>query len=151
MREQPPDNPIRFNSAFDWWLFPAVIVAPVLVAVPIGLVTDEPTGAVSVGAGLGVLLAGMIAYFTRGTTYFISDRYLTIRSGGLETILDLAWIREVKPTRSLWLAPCRSLHRVRITYTHGQVEVSPRDRESFMAELDHRRRRRGANLSELLT
>ena len=144
------ETSVRFDSAVDRWLLPALIVAPLLVAVPIGFVEGEPIGALLGGSGLGVLFAGLVAYFTRGTAYFISGRYLTIRSGGLETILDLAWIQDVKPILSMSPAPCRSIHRVRITYTHGQVDVSPRNRPSFMAELDHRRRRRGTNYSDLL-
>ena len=141
---------VQFRSAMDWWLFPALFVAPLLVAVPVGIEEGEPAMVMSLGAGLGVLFTGLVAYFTRGTTYLISDRYLTIRSGGLETILDRAWIQDVTLTRNLRLAPCRSSNRVSITYSHGQIDVSPVDREAFVLELTRRRAQRGARLSYLL-
>jgi hypothetical protein len=148
--ELPSDTPIHFRSALDWWLFPSLFLGPTLFSLGIGAIEGDPVVAATVGAGLGVLLAGLAAYFTRGTAYVISNRYLTIQSGGLETIIDLAWIEKVDLARNAWLAPCRSVHRVRVAYKHGTSLVSPPNREAFLAELNKRRRQRDKTISELL-
>lgn len=87
-----------------------------------------------------VLLAwGLFAWLLFGTAYVLTeDHRLIVRSGPVRRTVNLASIRSIRPTTSMWSAPALSLNRLEIVTDGAPLVISPADRKRFLAELVRR-------------
>lgn len=119
----------RFPSKIDAWL--AILVFGPLSAVLVNvLVSDDghPVDFLIVAGALA--LAGWLFATTR---YDVDGDALRITTGPMHTVIPLADIREVTPSRNPVAGPALSLDRLRIDYGNGRsICVSPADREGFL-------------------
>jgi hypothetical protein len=121
-------------------LFVAVVLAAmgVLVALVVPLLRD-PDVALAVKLGVGAMGFGALA-LTLGMAlpvrYLLEPEGFTVRAGFLTLRLAYRDIVRATPLLSPLTGPSWSLVRVRVALdAGGWVEVAPRDREAFLAEL----------------
>lgn len=132
---------IVYPSRVDWWLAMLLIGAPVLV-VACGLhILTQSIGAGAILIVSGLAIGALIAALAYPCTYTLTDEHLTIRAGLLHETLPLHRIRAVAPSSNPLSAPALSLQRIKLTLDDGYRLISPRERESFMADLEARLRR----------
>jgi hypothetical protein len=75
-----------------------------------------------------------------GTSYTLDAGSLRIRCGPFRWTIALREIRSATPTRDARSGPALSLDRLRIEYgTRRRILISPRDQETFLRDLEHRR------------
>lgn len=128
-----------YPSRVDAWLAAALAAAPLLI-VGLGVFALER----SVTAGViqiafGVLVAGLIAALSIPCVYTLTDDMLLIRSGFLREAVPLLSIRGAEMSASWWSAPALSIKRVKVTLDDGYRLISPKERETFIADLNARR------------
>ena len=121
-------------------LFVAAVLAAlvVLVAIVVPLLLD-PDVAVVAKLAVGAMGAGALA-LTLGMAvpvrYLLEPEGFTVRAGFLTLRLAYRDIVRATPLLSPLTGPSWSLVRVRVALeAGGWVEVAPRDREAFLAEL----------------
>lgn len=74
------------------------------------------------------------------TDYRLDATTLHIRSGPFRWRIALAEIHSVAATTDIRSGPALSLDRLRIEYGSGRgMLISPRDKEAFLRDLEHRR------------
>lgn len=126
----------EYRSAVDIWIVGILVCAPLLVlALGAWAYTRNPMAGM-LQMVIGVLIAVLLALFSRPVTYAIDGEVLRIRCGLLEEALPLVKIRSLALNTSLWNAQGLSVRRVRILLKDGEDRlVSPEDREAFMRDL----------------
>lgn len=129
-----------YASAVDAWLAALLAGAPAAVVAfgAFTLTTSVAAGATAIAVGFGV--GGLIAAFTIPCSYTLSNNQLKVKCGVLENVYPLSRIRTVEKSSSAWSAPALSLRRIKITFDHGYCLISPKDRDSFIADLNARLR-----------
>lgn len=102
------------------------------------------------GAWLGLAINGgvvsAIFILFRTTKYTLTEEGIEIRCGFFKQFIHWKDIREVKYTSNPISSPAFSFKRIQIDYGKmGSVLISPRSRETFMAEFQ---RHQATNLAE---
>lgn len=137
----PAPAPTTYRSKIDTWLVAVVLAAIASVVYS----SFQALAAPAPGAVLVVVLAllvsiGLPAWLILATHYTLTATELRIRSGPFRWTVPLGQIVSVTPTRNPLSSPALSLDRLRIEYGPGKrIMISPRDRDLFLRDLDHRR------------
>lgn len=129
-----------YGSKMDSWII-LVLLAAVAVsgsALVHTVLSGETGHRLSIPLlGLGVILPLWVIF---STNYRVDSQTLSIRSGPFRWRVPIAAIEDVRRARSWVSSPALSLDRLQIRHGGGKVVfISPRDRESFIRELDERR------------
>ncbi|WP_214073323.1 PH domain-containing protein [Mucilaginibacter sp. dw_454] len=84
-----------------------------------------------------LLIAGFTTYLFRTTYYTINGNMLNVRSGFfVNTDIDIAKIKSVAETNTMWSAPAWSMDRIEIFYnTYDSVVISPPNKAQFIVDL----------------
>jgi hypothetical protein len=89
-----------------------------------------------------ILWLTLLGWTWFGTGYTITDKFLEVKCGPLQTKIPLSKIRSVKHTRALWAGFVRSYtlsrDRLEIKYRYGTILISPADAFTFVSELKQR-------------
>lgn len=131
--------PTFYKSKIDWWI-PAVVIFTVAVAF-IGPIIDGEIAIV--GIIIAALLAAAEIVMFASVKYQICDGRLGIRNCFYKwEWLPIDKISEVKKSSGILSAPALSTRRVSIKFSDRSIlksamplEVSPVDRDAFMAHL----------------
>jgi hypothetical protein len=127
---------LSFRSEVDLWF---IVITAVFVSVTGIAAWRMITQGAIVPAAVVLLAIGLFAWLLFGTAYVLTDdNQLIVRSGPMRRTLDVASIRSVKPTNSIWSAPALSLNRLEIMTEGGPLVISPADRGRFLGELVRR-------------
>ncbi|MEM6293591.1 MAG: PH domain-containing protein [Myxococcota bacterium] len=122
---------LTFRSKVDLWL------GAVVAALPGVMVWQAATSDVGWTSVFTVVLVYVVALFPM--RYELTDTELVVRAGLLRFRRAYATMTAATPNRSPFSAPALSLDRllIRSQGTLG-VNISPADREAFLAELQQR-------------
>jgi len=118
-----------------------------VVFMPLALLFATTTGIpvqpypMAVGLRAGLLFVLLFALWTAlGTSYTLDAASLLVRCGPFRWTIPLRDIHSLTPTRDPRSGPALSLDRVRIDYgANRSILISPRDRDAFIRDLEHRR------------
>ncbi len=138
----------EFPSAVDRWLAVLLVGLPVA-CFGFGLWLTSLSvagGLVCIGSGLAMGL-GMLVFLP--CRYSLRDHSLDVRAGLIRQTIRYTDIRNVTPTRSLLGGPALSLDRLRIDHRNGSVLVSPKERETFLREIEKRIRAAGVSAAAM--
>jgi hypothetical protein len=134
---------LKFRSKKDAWLGAVlwIAVAGALAAAATAVLGAGPMPA-RLALGLAfVAVPVLVLWVWYGTNYRLGDRELRIRSGPFRFRVELATIREVRPSRNPLSGPALSLDRLFLRTGEGSfagILVSPEPREAFLAALAER-------------
>lgn len=129
----------EFRSKVDWWV-PAVVAFTAAVCFIGPLIDGE---LLWLGAALAAVFCGFEIAMFASVKYRIRGNELGIRNWlyGWEWF-PIDKISEAKPTTGILSAPALSVHRVSIRFSDKRIlkssmplEISPADRERFIARL----------------
>lgn len=137
----PQSAPITYRSRIDTWLV-AVIVAAIASVIysSVQALTAPVPGTVLIVVLVLLVSIALPAWLFLATHYTLTATELRIRSGPFRWTVPLRDIVSVTPTRNPLSSPALSLDRLRIEYGSGRwIMISPRDRDGFLRDLDHRR------------
>ncbi len=127
-----------FHSRVDIWLILSLGGSIVLCAyLAWSLRVEEPVAS-GIAVFIGISLVFTYGYGLIPCKYTLESTCLKIQLG--RSVQSVAYLDILKwaPELSFASGPTLSLRRVRIEYRGGEVYVSPRRRETFMAELQRR-------------
>ena len=129
---------VKFESARDG-MYNAVFAATFFLIAVAGFLVAFDSGSVGekiiLGVVLGLLSALMLSLCFR-TFYVVENDRLIIWYGPFRTTLSRDRITAIRPHRSIYSAPALSRDRLQIRYdSYGDVQVSPRDKEGFLAAM----------------
>lgn len=128
-----------YNSKIDWWV-PCVVVFTVIVCF-IGPLIDGDSYHWGLMLALGLLIVEVVMFAS--VKYQIRDGKLGIRNW----LYKWEWfpidkISEVKKTRSVLSSAALSFDRIAVRFSDKKIlkssmplEISPKDRDGFMAQL----------------
>ena len=129
----------EYTTKVDWWIA-TLLVGSLLFCIAFGiylLLTRDPLlGTVSMAIGL--FMTTLIILIGIPCKYILDDDRLVVRSGRLTHIIPYADITDIVKTRSPLSAPAFSLRRIKIEHRKGFILISPKNRDSFIAELKAR-------------
>ncbi|MBM7700618.1 PH domain-containing protein [Kurthia huakuii] len=128
---------MRFTSKKDWWMG-LIIWATILFS---GCVIYEIILTDFSFITFLLLLFTMIfcLFVWFHTTYTITEDTLLISYGPIKQKIPLHSMTSIRQTTAIFTAPALSRHRVEINYGfYESVQVSPKDMERFIAELEKR-------------
>ncbi len=131
----------KFPSKVDAWLGVVLVGSALVSLAAAGLVLAD-LGPSMVPLALILVLAGGLlpCWVLVSTHYTLTDHQLIVRCGPFRWKVDLADVHGVEATGSSLSGPALSLERLRIQYGAAkELLVSPRERESFLRELETRR------------
>jgi hypothetical protein len=132
---------LTFASKIDGWLW-VVLVGSALAcfaAAAAVLVTENARG-LPIAAAIVILGCALPVWLLASTRYTLTSSELQAHSGPFRWHIALDEIRTVTPTRNPLSSPALSLDRLRIEYGRERsIMISPRDKETFLRELDARR------------
>jgi hypothetical protein len=130
-----------YPSKIDAHIFFFVVVLPL--GLLFATITELPIHLYPTSFVLRTLLVVvlLLALWTAlGMSYTLDARSLHIRCGPFRWSIALKEIQSVTPTRDARSGPALSLYRLRIEYgTRHRIMISPRDQESFLRDIEHRR------------
>ncbi|MCG8526909.1 MAG: PH domain-containing protein [Opitutales bacterium] len=127
-----------YPSKVDIWLAAILILAP-LVAVGIGvyvIIIGEKEG--WIGIFTGAFIAVVMGALSIPCRYTIKEKEIKIKCGIYEDRIPIEKIIKIFPTMNPLSAPALSLKRIQIETVHSSYLISPKDRESFIEELNKR-------------
>lgn len=128
----------RYRSKADMWIVAllGLAAAATLYGCAVVLRGGE-TLAMTIMLPIAAFTLGLMAWVFFGTHYTLSRETLDIRSGPFRWQVPIANIKDVRPVRSLLSAPALSTDRIEIVHGsyHESAQISPHDRERFLAEL----------------
>jgi len=127
-----------YPSAIDKWLAAILIGVPLLL-ISVGIYCLI-IGGVGVKVGFieissGVFAGVLIVLFSVPCIYTLDDETLRIRCGIIRYKVPLAEIRQVEKSNALWSAPALSITRVKIITPRQTYLISPKKRDTFIADL----------------
>ncbi len=132
---------LRFVSRVDGWLMAVLLAAVMASLYAIASIANQGAAQLAwIGLLVGLPGVALPLWLLADTSYVLTDDSLRVRSGPFRWRVPLREIRAVAPSRSLLSGPALSLDRLRID--HGRARsllISPKDRERFLSELNHRR------------
>ncbi|MFD2148447.1 PH domain-containing protein [Mucilaginibacter antarcticus] len=81
-------------------------------------------------------ISGFMAYLFMNTYYVIADNVLSVHTGFNKIGIDVAAIKYIEDTPTLWSAATFSLGRLEVFYNrYDSVVISPPDKTAFIAHL----------------
>jgi len=115
----------------------SVLLTAVLTPLAIYLVNFDPAEWNFLMIGIWLLFVFFILHMFLGTSYTITENTLQVRSGLIKYApIDIASIKSVEKTNSLYSSPAPSFDRIRISYKkYNEVIVSPKDKAQFIKDL----------------
>ena len=122
---------MEFKSKVDLWLATTLWGSVVICFFPV--FTED---GLLIGLAIGITMATFIFLLWVNTKYYIRDEYVVIKGIFKDTLIPIASITSVRPTRNPISAPALSIDRLEIN--HGKYEfalISPLEKERFMEEL----------------
>tara|TARA_Y100000588_G_scaffold146332_1_gene160150 strand:+ start:1112 stop:1990 length:879 start_codon:yes stop_codon:yes gene_type:complete len=123
---------LRFRLKIDGWVITATVL-PVLIGLyPAGRAATE--GHIWVPLVVFTPVA-LIGWGLSSTSYTVTNYELDVRCMWLRELIPLDSIRSLRPSRSLLSALALSLDRIELVHATGRTQVSPRDRDGFVAIL----------------
>ncbi len=134
-----PPHTVNVPARVDLWLVAVVVVALVGLGLIVGPLLLDPDVTPLVKGVVGAMGLGALA-LTLGVSvpvgYRLEPQGFTVRAGLLTLRLAYRDIVRAQPVLSPLSGPAWSLVRVRVALDGGGwVEVAPRDRDAFLAEL----------------
>lgn len=130
-------NP-TYHSRIDFWFVVSIIGSLAWCAyLAWSLRIEEPVGS-GIAVFIGASLAFTYVYGLMPCKYTLENSAVKIQLGRTLQAIAYSEIKKITPETSFASSPALSLRRVRIEYRGGDVSISPRRREEFIAEL-HRR------------
>jgi len=125
-----------YPSKIDIWLAAILIAAP-LVAIFIGIyvITIGENGG-WIGIFTGVFMAFIMGALSIPCRYEIKEKEILIKCGLYEDRIPIGEIKKMFPTMNPLSAPALSLKRIQIETVHSSYLISPRDRETFIEEVN---------------
>lgn len=129
--------PRYFPSKVDSWFYLTMMLAgAVVVGSGIAVWITDPQAA-PLAMPVLVLAAGLPLWLMKGTGYTLEPTRLLVKSGPLAWVIPIAEIHGITPTRNPLSSPALSLDRLLIRYSkHGQLMISPADKEGFLREVE---------------
>jgi hypothetical protein len=129
-----------YKSKVDAWL--AILLGVMVVAYAViggAMLILVPKLGMVIGIIL-LLAAAWVASTLAWTDYTFADGALLVRCGPIKWRIPLGLITDAVPIRSRLSGPALSMDRVQLSYGTGKViNISPADRQDFLAELETRR------------
>jgi len=131
---------VRVKSAVDWWLRITIwISVPLMLVIMLTVPPDEKMFAYAVGWPTLIL----ILWIYLGTYYELRDDYLYCRSGPFFRKIPYDKIKSLRLHQSVLGSMALSTRRIEIMqhgkgYIRGTTDISPVNREEFLAELARR-------------
>jgi hypothetical protein len=122
---------MEFKSKVDLWLATALWGSVVICFFPVFI-----EGGQFIGLAVGIPMAVFIFLLWVNTKYYIRDEHVVIKGVFKDTLIPIASITSVRPTRNPLSAPALSMDRLEIN--HGKFDfalISPLEKERFMEEL----------------
>lgn len=117
-----------YNSKVDLWLYLFIYVSIILPAVPI-MIDDFNWFVTSL---LFIILAALTLY-PLGIKYTINGKILSIHCPFFSTqVIDIFDILLIESTHTLVSSPAASIDRLKLTYKHGCVIISPKKKKDFV-------------------
>ena len=127
-----------FSSKVDLLLMLVVFGAPVFVIFQgLYLLPDEPVGKY-IAIGIGVFLLVVIPLVLFPCKYTLEEDRLNIQCGRFRQQIPYSEISGVEFSGSWLSAPALSMRRVQISFGRDAQLVSPRDRDTFVKQLQSR-------------
>ncbi|WP_199610436.1 PH domain-containing protein [Flocculibacter collagenilyticus] len=135
---------IVYKSKIDLWLlgiFSIVFCFTAFLAWSISKSFElTPISLIISYVGIGIMSLLLPVWSLVRTYYVIDGQKLSIYSGPFRWHIDTHTIITIEPSKSLLSGPALSLDRLAIRYGNNKtILVSPKDKVSFIAELDKRR------------
>lgn len=135
----PRPAPLPVPARVDLWFVAVVVGALALLGAIVAPLLLDPGVALAAKLGVGAAGVGALA-LTLGTAlpvrYLLEPEGFTVRAGFLTLRLAYRDIVRATPLLSPLTGPSWSLVRVRIALdAGGWIEVAPRHRDAFLAEL----------------
>jgi hypothetical protein len=136
-----------FKSAIDWWLYVAIVVS--LLGVAIVAVQLASSASIEVTAFLvvvAILTAGLLLWPLLATTYSVDEDASKVNCGPSRWHIARADVVRVSPSRSVLSSPALSLDRLEIVYGNGRsLLISPKDKPAFLRALNLNQTKIGAS------
>lgn len=111
-------------------------------AIPLALVLLGPLILTIMGQNWPTILVMLLTcafvfHIYSNTFYRITENELIVKSGFIVNInIPVDNIKSIKPSKSILSSPALSLDRLEVSYgKYDSVLISPKDRDSFLAEL----------------
>ncbi len=118
----------KYNSKVDLWLYLLIYISIILPAIPILLIDFNWI----VTIFLFVILAALTLY-PLGIKYTINGKVLSIHCPFFSTqVIDIFDILLIESTHTLDSSPAASIDRLKLTYKHGCVIISPKKKKDFV-------------------
>lgn len=93
-------------------------------------------GGLIIGLVIGIPMAIFIFLLWVNTKYYIRDEHVVIKGIFKDTLIPIASITSVRPTRNPLSAPALSMDRLEINYgKYDFALISPLEKERFLEEL----------------
>ncbi len=122
---------MEFKSKVDLWLATVLWGSVVICFFPVFF-----EGGQIIGIAVGIPMAIFIFLLWVNTKYYIRDEHVVIKGVFKDTLIPIASITSVRPTRNPLSAPALSMDRLEIN--HGKFDfalISPLEKERFVEEL----------------
>lgn len=124
------NNEVNFTSKKDIWL--ALFIWGTIIFMCLLMIIERNIMLYVVG----ILMNIFLLWIWFGTNYKVMEEQLYIVSGPFRTIVHIAKIRKIKPTKSLLSAPALSVDRLEIHYNkYDIIIVSPKEKNAFIHHL----------------
>jgi uncharacterized membrane protein YdbT with pleckstrin-like domain len=127
-----------YPTDFDTWIL-VLLVSGLFVFLVLGFLEMETSLALgwAILGGVAVVFV-LILVFLVPCEYYLEEHHMMIRSGLFSRTIAYNDISSVNRIFSISAAPAWSLNRVQINCGDKAVQVSPRDREDFIREIEER-------------
>lgn len=131
--------PTVYEAKRDLWLVIVVWVANLAMLAAAAEVWRS-AGSLAFRLGFGVAMVAVTFFalwLIYGTRYVLTSEALVALCGPFKTVVPLAAIEEVRPSRSLLASPAPSLDRLEVRHSGGRKSllISPADRDGFLSDL----------------
>ena len=131
--------PTVYEAKRDRWLVVVIWVANLAMLAAAAEIwrSDQSLGFRLVFALVMVSVTFFSIWLIYGTRYALTDENLVAFCGPFRTVVPLAAIEEVRPSRSPLASPAPSLDRIEVRHSGRALGllVSPLDKEGFLADL----------------
>ena len=131
--------PAVYEAKRDLWIVALVWVSNVAVLVAAATIwrSDQPLVFRAIFALVMVIVTFFSLWLIYGTRYLLTSDELVAACGPFRTVVPLAAIEEVRPSRSPLSSPAPSLDRLEVRHSGRALGllISPLDKEGFMADL----------------
>ncbi|MDQ2070829.1 PH domain-containing protein [Natronospira bacteriovora] len=131
----------QYRSKMDAWIV-LVLLGSALVCLWAGgvLLIESEGDKLVIALLIAAVGAGLPLWMLLDTVYVIDQDMIRVHNGPFRWKVPLANIQSVKRERTILAGPALSMDRIVIQYGRWKMLIiSPRDPETFIAELENRR------------